>query len=304
MTLIAVLLVVVTERFWHPLSSNRLFSPLTRWSHFLLTRQRTWLNGSLGVVLTILPPVLVTGLVQYLLSMSGGWSILLGLLFAVVVLIACVGDRRFGGHVNHYIQAVSSGDLAAATIYFDGISSHTFKGENLRELNRAFIGLLLLRMNERVLALLFWFVILGPLGAVFYRSVAQLRGSYIEGNEAFSDESYQDAVLRCKAILDWCPARLTAFTYAVIGSFVDAIQLWRKDPQRPQDNWLSNNDRMLIDIGIGAMQLGDYYLGAADKPLDNELACVHAQIVRDLTRRTLLAALTLLAGLTLVGWLA
>ena len=304
MTLIAVLLVIATERFWHPLSSNHIFAPLRRWRDTLLRRRQTWLDGSTGVLLTVLPPVIITGMTQYALAAAEGWMSLLALFFSVIVLISCVGDQRFGGHVKHYMDAVSAGDLTAASIYYDGISSRGFTGESLRELNRAFIGLMLLRMNERVLALLFWFVVLGPLGAVLYRSVAQLHGSSLtEGSDAMSAERFQNAVYRFKGILDWCPARLTALTYAVIGSFVDAIHLWREDPERPDDDWIGANDRMLIDVGIGALQLGDYYLGQADAPLDTSLACEHALAVRDLTRRTLLAALTALAVLTLAGWL-
>jgi membrane protein required for beta-lactamase induction len=302
MTLIAVLLVIATERFWHPLSSNRLFAPLTGWRNVLLGSQRGWYDGSLGVLLTVFPPVFVTGSVQYALTTADGWWLLLMLLVSVIVLVACVGDQRFGDQVNHYLSAVSSGDVTAASIYFDSLSSRGFNGASLRELNRAFIGLMLLRMNERVLALLFWFVVLGPLGAVLYRSVAQLHGS-ADDDAAASSPRYQDAVRRLKGILDWCPARLTALTYAVIGSFVDALHLWREDPERPDDDWVSANERMLIDVGIGALQLGDYYLGQADKPLDTTQACDHALAVRDLTRRTLLAALTILAALTMAGWL-
>jgi len=303
MTLIAVLLVIITERFWHPFSSNYIFTPLVRWRDSLLRGRPDWFDGSVGVLLTVLPPVLVTGMTQYILAAADGWFSLLVLLFSVIILVACVGDQRFGSHVKHYMNAVSSGDLTAASIYFDGISSRGFSGESLRELNRAFIGLMLLRMNERVLALLFWFVVLGPLGAVLYRSVAQLHGSGSDSDDG-PTQRYQDAVHRFKGILDWFPARLTALTYAVIGSFVDAFHMWREDPERPDDDWVGANDRMLIDVGIGALQLGDYYLGQAEAPLDTSLACEHALAVRDLTRRTLLAALTVLAALTLTGWLA
>lgn len=303
MTLIAVLLVIITERFWHPFSSAQIFTPLVSWRNRLLGWSPEWLDGSTGVLLTIAPPVLITGMTQFVLGAADGWFSLLVLLFAVLVLAACVGDQRFGSHVKRYMEAVSAGDVTAASIYFDGISARGFHGESLRELNRAFIGLVLLRMNDRVLALLFWFVILGPLGAVLYRSVAQLHGSFGDHGAA-QGQRYRQAVYRFKGILDWCPARLTAFTYAVIGSFVDALTMWRADPERPDDDWVRANDRMLIDVGIGALQLGDYYLGRAAAPLDTELACEHAVAVRELTRRTLLAALTVLAALTLAGWVS
>jgi len=316
MTLIAILLAMATERYWHPLSSYRLFSPLVSWRDVLASRcgQRGWFDGAVGVLLTVAPAVLIIALLQYGLAAADGvlmWLLKLG--FSLLILVACVGDQRFGGHMRHYLKAVAEGDTAAASLYLSRISSRSFSADNLRQLNRDFLGLLLIRLNERVLALLFWFVVLGPLGAVLYRSVAQLydtTGSGLErspedkgfADAGFHGDGYRDAAQRLKGIMNWLPARLTALCYAMIGSFTDAMQLWRDDPQRPDDDWVMANDRLLLDVGIGALQLQSDYVDGPDD-LDPALACEHVLVVRSLSRRTLLAWVTILALMTLVGWL-
>ena len=317
MTLIAILLAMATEGYWHPLSSYRVFSPLLSWRDVLLARSGriNWLDGSVGVLLTVAPAVIVIALLQYSLAgIGGGLMWLLMLSFSFLVLVACVGDQRFGAHVRHYITAVSGGDIDAASEDLGRISGRKFSVNSLRQLNRDFLGLLLIRLNERVLAILFWFVVLGPMGAVLYRSVTQLHGSTMtetpvpdsDIGDGLQGDEFSDAAQRLKGIMDWLPARLTVLCYAMIGSFTDALRSWRDDPHRPDDNWVAANDRLLRDAGIGALQLQDTY--ADDRvddsdELDTELACEHVLAVHALSKRTLLAWVTILALMTLVGWL-
>ena len=83
MVLIAVLLVVVTERYWHPLSSRKVFAPLLSWYDWLARRlaDQRWFAGAAGVLLTIAPPVIVVGIIQaYLGQPSDIWQWLIYLL--------------------------------------------------------------------------------------------------------------------------------------------------------------------------------------------------------------------------------
>jgi len=229
--------------------------------------------------------------------------------------VACVGDQRFGAHVRQYMTAVSAGDLVAAAEHLSRVSARGVRADNLRQLNRDFLGLLLLRLNERVLALLFWFVVLGPMGAVLYRSVTQLHGAGMMaadrpsgGAESTGDcrgDGFREAGQRLKAIMDWLPARLAVLCYAVIGSFIDVLRSWRNKSRHPEGGWASVNDHLLLDAGIGALQLQGVYADGVDHrdDLDTESACEHVLAVRALSTRTLVAWVTILALMTLAGWL-
>jgi len=304
MILIAILLALATERVWYNWSIAGKFSVLTSWRERLLRGNHPWLNGPVGVLLTILPLVVVVAVVQYYLSQSDHplmW--LLDLVFSVVILIICVGNHRFDEHVQNYVKTVSEGRYDDAATYLNEISTRTFCGKDLRQLNRDLISLMLLRQSDRVLAIMFWFVILGPLGAILYRSVGQLMGAkLILDGKHMPGADYQDAVKRLKGILDWIPARLTALCYALIGSFNDAFHLWWEDPQRPDDDWIAANDRLLVDVGLGALQLRQYYIDDGAE-IDAAMACDHALAVRDLSRRTILTGMTILALLTISGQL-
>jgi|GEM_PF-2250053 len=315
MTLIAILLALATERYWHPFSSYKLFSPLLSWRDLLALRcQRvSWFDGANGVLLTVAPAILLVALLQYGLAGTSGFVMwMIKLIFSFMVLVACIGEQRFGVHVRKYLELVSAGDTDAACAYVNRLSGKDISADNLRQINRNFLGLLLWRLNERVLALLFWFVILGPVGAILYRSVAQLQGTALtvepmqgtHDDAGFQGDGYRDAVRRLKGILDWLPVRLTALYYAMIGSFSDAMQLWRSDPGRADDDWVMSSERLLPDVGIGALQIQHDYTEDNEEGLDAEVACRHVLAVRSLSKRAVLAWITILALLTLVGWLS
>jgi membrane protein required for beta-lactamase induction len=224
--------------------------------------------------------------------------------------VACIGEQRFGAYVRKYLDAVSAGDRVAASDYLNSISSKVYAADNWRQINLGFLRLLLLRLNERVLALLFWFVVLGPMGAVLYRSVAQLQGSTPTDDKSvmqediagFQGDGYRDSTQRLKGIMDWLPVRLAALCFSMIGSFTDAMQQWRGDKQHHVDDWVVENNRLLLEVGIGALQLQDDYKDdAAD--LDVDEAGEHVLAARSLSKRTLLVWVTILALMTLIGWL-
>src|SRR6218665_974837 len=54
---------------------------------------------------------------------------------------------------------------------------------------------------------------------------------------ALASASLQQASARAWTVIDWLPARLTALSFAVVGSFEEAIEGWRFHAQRfPNDN--------------------------------------------------------------------
>lgn len=336
MTLIAILLAMATEKYWHSLFSKKLFSPVQGWHDFLLKYcgRMHWFNGPAGVLLVVTPAVLIVALLQMGISVLDGFFVqMLGLLMSFGVLVACIGDQRLGPHVRRYIKAVKSGDLTTASAEMKNISAHPDDSGTLRNVNYNFFEFLLLRFNERVLALMFWFVVLGPLGAVLYRIVIQLQ-TEVDGKRLITDENKREeqagkqvlistnsaavdtplsevtakqfnfSARRLKGILDWLPVRLTAFCYAMMGSFIDAMRYWRVTSSSNNEDWVDDNHRLLLNAGLGALQIQDYYDNKKEDDIDSQLACAHVLAVRALCKRTLFAWVSLLSLLTLTGWLS
>jgi membrane protein required for beta-lactamase induction len=100
-------------------------------------------------------------------------------------------------------------------------------------------------------------------------------------------------------ILDWAPARLTAFTYAIAGSFEDALNGWRSFHESRFAEFSNNASGILICTGSGALRLPSLLTERLEYVNDYRYL-VKAAI--GLVWRSLLVWLILLAIFTLASW--
>lgn len=228
-------------------------------------RQRRWLDtynswlakqalpewsrkGLPGLLLLVLPPLLITALLQQLFD--GALFGLLGLLFAAAMLLFCLGPVDLDTQVNDYIRSVDTeDDELQSQIAREIIEDEPPTSEPA--LSQAVSEGILYQANQRLFGVLFWFVLLGPLGALLYRIATLLPRS----EQANRDMDFFLTAKQLEVILDWLPARITAICYAIAGSFEDALYGWRSYQDRRQDEFSDSNSGILICTGGGAMRL-------------------------------------------------
>jgi adenosylcobinamide-phosphate synthase len=96
---------------------------------------------------------------------------------------------------------------------------------------------------------LFWFLILpGPLGLVFYPLA--LRAAQGWSHLVQRDErDFGWFAARAFQVIDWVPQRVTAFTFAVVGNFEDALYCWRSQAAA----WVRPEEGVVLASGAGAL---------------------------------------------------
>lgn len=290
MSLLAILLALFAEHFLGTLEEMRRFA----WFHLFAAWARDRLpdavrrNGAVGVVLIVGLPVLAAALVGYALAEL--WTVL-GFLFMVLMLLYTFGPRDLEAEVEAFADARERGDDDSARWY---AASLLDGGEVPAEAPRrieAIIETILIQAHERVLGIVFWFLLLGPMGALLYRLSRELDAGLQQ-----EDGELAQAASRLHYILGWVPARLCAFSYALAGSFTDAMTRWREEALR----WNDENRGVLVASGCGALRYraGEEVSDAAD-------AAVETENVREslsLVRRAAVVWLAVLALATLAGW--
>ena len=253
-------------------------------------------NGTGGVLLVLALPVIVVALVQGFLH--GVWLGLLGLVFAVVVLAYAMRYRRLDLLVDRYCDALASGDHdTAADAARELLALDEDRAADVRTMSEA----VLLQANHRLFAVVFWFAVLGAVGAVLYRLTWQLAQRVPEGQHGLST-AFVGAARRLLGILDWIPVRLVAAGYALSGSFDDVLHEWRTAPMRSA-NWVEGNYELLRNAGTAALQPERYARdegGDAPAGVDYEPAMVRA--ARGLVLRTVIIWGIVIALMTLAGW--
>jgi len=247
-------------------------------------------SGPLGVAVLCLIPTLLVILVVWLLA---SWSLLAAFLLSILILLYCLGPVELLSQLQRYINAhdpESEEPEDPARLAADILESETELSPE-DDAHRAVTEASLVRANDRLFAVLFWFAVLGPAGAVLYRSANLLRRSELSpGQEPHSGLAQYSVIF--EGILAWAPARLLAVSYALTGSFEEAIADWKAYYEECTEAFFETSEGVLSCTGCGALRIS-----AGTR--ESGLAVVRN--ARALLFRTLVLWLAVLAVMTLAG---
>lgn len=236
LTLIAVVLALVLGHVVPSLLAVRRYDWFIGWLHWLgrvLGGQSAW-QGRFGLLLAAGLPVLIVAAVQWLLD-ERFYGLPL-FFFALVVLVYTWGPRDLDLDVDAVIEA-RDGEArraAAAALFPEG-------GEPLLE-GPSLVEAVFRCALWRWFGVLFWFLLLGPAGALLYRLVSLSA----QGEAQKSLPPAQGAAARLfVAILNWPVAHLMTFGLALAANFDGVLAAWR--------DWHAH----------GGLRLDSGFLGAA-----------------------------------------
>jgi adenosylcobinamide-phosphate synthase len=190
------------------------------------------------------------------------YSLLLALAFEVAVLYLTLGFRQFSHYYTDIRDALDRSDEPEARRLLAEWQQLDVSELPRTELVRHVIEHALLAAHRHVFGVFFWFVVMsalgfGPAGAVLYR-LADLASRYWAYLNRVADAPAHDGVQRVAQLsfelLDRVPARLTAFGFAVVGNFEEAVNGWRRDAAL----WSQQNEGIILAAAAGALgvQLG------------------------------------------------
>jgi AmpE protein len=81
---------------------------------------------------------------------------------------------------------------------------------------------------EQLFVILFWYILLGPAAVILYvetgRLVQALRQQ--QQQEAYFAEDFLLALVKCRDLADWLPARILGLTFALAGHFRPVFTAW------------------------------------------------------------------------------
>lgn len=299
-----------------------------------LLRRQAWLAAvpPLVLVVALAGPLLLVLLAIDLLAALGPW---MELVIAVPVLLYSLGRGEFSGLMQSYLAAWSADQWETAVdvarrLEIDGAGAGAppVAPRNWPDLHLQVLSACGYRGFERMFAVLFWFILLGPAGALMYRLSAiyasldagqtgalqeqpqeqqeeqqeppqeqqERAGDALpERNEVPADAPEGGAVARHQALarrwlwlLEWPAVRVLGGSFALTGNFVGCMQQWREF----MTCFESSSAESLLHAIRGALIIGDEI--ASEVP-DSELRALQA-----LMSRTLLLWLCLVALLTLI----
>lgn len=170
------------------------------------------------MLLVVAVPALIFCLLQLLLGRISVW---LMLPLSIVVLLYSFGRGDFKEVVSEYTKACYVDDWTVALqraksldVDVEGIAENDWNTLHQHVLDQAGY-----RGFEGSFAVLFWFFILGPAGALFYRSLAIYHHQV---------QPQQATASRLLWLLEWPAVRLLGISFAFTGNFVGCYERWRE----------------------------------------------------------------------------
>lgn len=202
--------------------------------------------GLLAWVATVLPFVLLAGWLVVIARDVSPWLVLA---LDAIALYFAIGARSLHEHIAPIALALRDADLPRARALASRIVSRDLAQAADEPIARAAVESALENGSDAVFAPLFWLVVAGAPGVMLYRLANTLDAMWGYRNARFTGFGW--AAARIDDVLNWMPARLTAMSYALLGSTVDALRCWRT--QAPQ--WSSPNAGPVMAAGAGSLRV-------------------------------------------------
>ena len=222
------------------------------------------------------------------------------LILAIIVLFFSFGPQDIGEDIDEYCKANEAGDAERIRQTAKAIIESDVPEDDLERIHRVEEAVCV-QANNRLFAIIFWFVLLGPFGAWAYRATDLIRRRAVfcsdrdEQCDGTSDRM-RDASAHLHGWLAWVPARLTAIGYAAAGHFDAALGAWRAPEEQGGDSVSEYNEHLLARVGVAALALSDD---------DDDLvqrAVRGATAANSLVFRLLMIWAVVIAAMTLYGW--
>lgn len=256
-------------------------------------------HGVIAWLLAVLLPALLVAAADVFLARLNG---LISLGFGIAVLYLVLKLGRFGVMPERIAAKLRAGQLDEARALLGSWQECDAQAYSTEQVARVAIESTLRHAHYALFAPVFWFVLIGPAGALLYRLAHLTQSAWAAAMPGFGDFAR-----RAFEVLEWLPARLSATCFAVVGDFEDAVYCWRTQAA------LWPNPALGIVLASGAGALG-VRLGSPrpcggalefrpELGLGDEADADYLQSSTGLVWRVLALLLGLLLLLTFAHWL-
>lgn len=230
-------------RKYHPLVG---FGNIAAFAERMFNRGPGWFARILGIIawLGLLAPL--SGATILLIGLPNGWL----WLYCVLALYFSIAYRSLSQHIHAIYRPLKQQDIKRARQALAKIVSRDTEGLDAQAVRKAAIESCLENGSDGVLAPLFWFAFLGPVGAVVYRLINTLDAMWGYKNARFLYFGWFAA--RMDDLANWVPARLVAVSYCLLGNTELGVKAWRSQGHLCK----SPNAGPVMSAGAGALDVG------------------------------------------------
>lgn len=274
MAFIEIIIALVLEQRYPQLAALRSREWVLNW--------RTWIRRFLFMVpgryqaflLLSLPPLFLLWIQTWL-----PWLFMLVL--AVIILIHTLGPRDLQQQGESFVRAWRDGERSTSRHYAGEILGREVH-RSTPDLARQIFNELVEQSQDRLFAVLFWFVVLGPAGALFYR-LSQYLSTHIYPEEAWLQRLY--TMVQLPTIF------IVSLAYGLLGNLPGMVKGWKSLHEHTLESF---RQRQLL-AAQGALNLSEHLFAGLESGIADPI-----ELLLNLIRRTILFMLFLIAVVGLI----
>lgn len=196
-----------------------------------------------ALMLVVLGPLALVSALASALHPAALW------LVEVVILYGTLRFMNTTTHLSALEKSLREGDVRGAANRLALWRGEPLEAEDPNAIARLAAEHALREAHHGTFGPLFWFLVLpGPLGLALYPLALRAARSW----EHLVDPAERDFgwfAARAFHAIDWIPQRVTAFAFAVVGNFEDALFCWRSQAAQ----WLQPEEGIVLASGAGAL---------------------------------------------------
>ncbi len=250
MILISLLIALALEFHFKLGSEYRNFS----WFNLLRDRvsdffaDKAYFSSWGGIAIILLLPLLTLFIIVNLFD-GLMYSVVLWLA-SIIILFLCLGPKTLENSFQGYFKSIKNEDYEGAFLQLNSITTEEDESADIPEkdeLVRSATQKILTESQSRYFGVIVWFILLGPLGALFYR----LSHIYYRNCKLKDFDEHFPLMAQLIHWLDWVPARITSLFFLLTGDFVNGFYR-NKDYMSDLD---ADNNELISATGLAALGL-------------------------------------------------
>ncbi len=237
----------------------------------------------LAMLLALLLPLVIVGVI---LNATKDWLFgFVGVLLHVVILFYAFGRVNLLKQLCSYLEHWRSGDYQSAYHHAQQqfSSELEFAATDTNSLHLSCCRGLLYQWFEQIFVIIFWYLLAGPLAALFVRLLSLYERNY---------QASKEGGLQLLYLVEWLPVRLMALTYAIAGNFSQSFKIL---VTVIADITMSTDD-VLLKTGLAATGVEETEMSRLNK----EQKAQQLETLQRLQVRCLIVCVVLVALLTIL----
>lgn len=284
MSLIILLVTLGIVLFWQEGASFRKFSWFQAYIEKLnsfLAGQQSW-QAELRYLIILLPIPVALWLI--LILFQGLMLSVLTFIVSTIALWFSFQQLPVERDYEEYFAAVGARDEQAIR----NSATKLLPNANLEQttyMGREITAHMFIQAHQAIFAVIFWFLILGPAGAIAYRLIIE--------SQKLSYPEIAAVAKKWQSWLDFIPTRLLSLSFSLMGNFIAVMGCLRSYLH----SGVQSNDALLSQSGLAAIGV-NIEANASDVSMDEHQESIY------LIHRALIAWLVVISLMVVVHWLS